>query len=255
MYFNKNYKSSLEYVKNLFEEEKNDFDRQRLENKITCLETYKREICSNRLLPRKDLIECDEKLLEFKNHINNISKNEFNKLVIEMDEKYKFISDYDFFGSKYFVNIKDFREQIIIEYGIEKFKEKYLDLGKEIVLIDKYCHYNDIFGVKMNDIDIEFIKQQFKKEEGDEFYISLKKGLEHYYKNSKSSDSSFEDEIIKFEFHLVENSPCYGYKITLKEGNEYGIVELCNVDDKDWTIFYRTDENFENRELVGNEHE
>ena len=37
------------------------------------------------------MIECDEKLLEFKDHINNISKNEFNKLVIEMDEKYRSI--------------------------------------------------------------------------------------------------------------------------------------------------------------------
>ena len=111
------------------------------------------------------MIEYEENLLEFKNHINQISESEFMKLVVEMDEKYKFIYDFDFFGMKSFVDIREYREKINHEYGHEEFKENYLDLGKEIILIDKFCDYNDVFNVKMEDIKIDLMKETFGKEE------------------------------------------------------------------------------------------
>ena len=261
IFFNMMYKTSVWEVqkeqKKEYEYLIKDYNRQRLENKIRCLETYKREICSNRLLPRKDLIEYEENLLEFKNHINQISESEFMKLVVEMDEKYKFIYDFDFFGMKSFVDIREYREKINHEYGHEEFKENYLDLGKEIILIDKFCDYNDVFNVKMEDIKIDLMKETFGKEERKEFYVRLKKGFDHYSKNldwDKDENLHFEDEIVKVDIH-PEWSPGTEKQVTLKKTNEYGIVEYFSEGDKSWTTYYRTDEDFKNRQHLGIESE
>ena len=203
------------------------------------------------------MIEYEENLLEFKNHINQISESEFMKLVVEMDEKYKFIYDFDFFGMKSFVDIREYREKINHEYGHEEFKENYLDLGKEIILIDKFCDYNDVFNVKMEDIKIDLMKETFGKEERKEFYVRLKKGFDHYSKNldwDKDENLHFGDEIVKVDIH-PEWSPGTEKQVTLKKTNEYGIVEYFSEGDKSWTTYYRTDEDFKNRQHLGIESE
>ena len=262
IFFNMIYKTSVWEVqkeqKKEYEYLIKDYNRQRLENKIRCLDTYKREIFSNRLIPRKDLIKYEKKLLEFKTHINQISKKDFMKLVVEMDEKYILMSDYDFFGCKYYVNIQEYRDKVNYEFREEKekFEKKYLDLGKEIIMIDKMCSYNDVH-VEMEDIDIDNVKELFEEEERKEFYVRLKKGFDHYSKNldwDKDENLHFEDEIVKVDIH-PEWSPGTEQQVTLKKTNEYGIVEYFSEGDKSWTTYYRTDEDFKNRQHLGIESE
>ena len=174
-------------------------------------------------------------------------------------ETISFLTDYDLFGCKYYVNIQEFRDKINYEFRKEKeiFEERYLDLGKEIIMIDKMCDYYDVYDVKMSEIDIDLMKEQFETEERNQFYVRLKNGFDHYSRNldwDKDEYLHYEDEIVKVDYH-PEWSPGTEKQVTLKNTNEYGIVEYFSEGNKSWTTYYRTDEDFKDRQYVGTESE
>jgi hypothetical protein len=157
------------------------------------------------------------------------------------------------------VNIQEFRDKINYEFRKEKeiFEERYLDLGKEIIMIDKMCDYYDVYDVKMSEIDIDLMKEQFETEERNQFYVRLKNGFDHYSRNldwDKDEYLHYEDEIVKVDYH-PEWSPGTEKQVTLKNTNEYGIVEYFSEGNKSWTTYYRTDEDFKDRQYVGTESE
>ena len=248
---------------------KKGLEKYSLNFELAFLKLLRREIGSNRILSKEELIKAEEELEVYEQSLKNNSKEELLKIIHEMNSKYSDIEDYDFWGMKFYVSIDEYKDKVEDSIGKDLFKGKYLDLCKRIIVMRKY--YPIILGIypetELEEMKYHFRYEPDKKKEAmnKELKEILIEGMHRYdsfrkdFKTIKDLKKSYEDdEYIVGENFSAERNIEYG--VTIKRPYQYGIVSS----EESWTnengeyqsggySFYMTDENYENRVYIGNE--
>ncbi len=229
----------------------------------------RREIGSNRILSKDELLEAEKELVLYDQSLKNSSKEELNEISIEMNSKYPDIEDYDFWGMKFYVSIDEYKDTIEDSIGKDLFKGKYLDLCKRILLIKRY--YPLILGtypeVELEEMKYHFRYEPDKKKEAinKELKEILIEGMIRHdafskdFKTIKDLKKSYEDDEYIVGRNISEERNIE-YGVTIKRPYQYGIIsseEAWTNEDGEYQsggyLFYMTDENFKNRVLIGSE--
>ena len=240
-----------------------EFKRSSLEFKLLFLKVLRREIGSNRLLSKEELLEAEEVLDLYDQSLNKRTKEEVTEIIAEMDSKYPNILLYDFWKVRFFYSISEYKDKVEDTIGKEVFKGLYLDLCKRIIVIKKY--YPFILGAipetQLKEMKSHFRHEPDKEKEAmnKELRERLREGINRYdsfrkdFQTMKDLKKAYKDDEYLVDHHLSEET---GHddletQITIKRPYQYGIISWSSWS-SDYS-FYMTDKNFKNRVHIGSE--
>ena len=240
-----------------------ELKRDSLQFKLLFLKVLRREIGSNRLLSKEELLEAEEELDLYDQSLNKRTKEELTEIIVEMDSKYPNILLYDFWRVQFFYSISEYKDKVEDTIGKDVFKGLYLDLCKRIIVIKKY--YPFLLGA-IPETQLENMKYHFRHEPdkekeaiNKELRERLREGKNRYdsfrkdYETLKDLEKSYKDDEYIVDYHHSEGTGHDDLEtgITIKRPYQYGIISRSSRS-RDYS-FYMTDKNFKNRVHIGSE--
>jgi len=246
------YKDSIKALNNSID----NMEKEKMLSHISYLKTLRREYALN-ILNLNEVLELDKKLDTYEKRVIRMDKQEFNIEISAFWSKYPVIEEFNPFGiAPHFAKYGDERFKLIDDDDFDK-KNKYLEIGKYIVLLSRFLLYGGEPSIdRLNTgTDVEELKKTQRRYDDQRLRKIGIKALDvinKYYKNG-SIFIEHEDNDFKI-FRLLdldnEDPPEYHFGIHIKNTKENIIYAKYNDGIVKSDSFYRANDKFNKLGLI-----